>query len=88
MPPLPDNAHHDGTFLNCGMGHLYFALTLFRIDNKHYVKWLQSSIFILTLFPKPIHIFETNCHHLYHSSGNLYRATRTSPLTSRVISST
>jgi len=26
MPPLPDNAHHDGTFLNCGVGHLYFAL--------------------------------------------------------------
>ena len=28
MPPLPASAHHDGTFLNCGVGHFYFALTV------------------------------------------------------------
>lgn len=27
MPPRSASAHHDGTSLNCGMGHFYFALT-------------------------------------------------------------
>lgn len=44
MPPLPASAHHDGTSLNCGMGHFYFALTATRYDNNHYVKPLAGQV--------------------------------------------